>query len=87
MLLFRPTADPPALEAKAAIHSTLIRSSRSRAHVEEDAAICSLVTRTLQLVLSRSRTLLLGAVRFEDYLDVAVLSLVKLPVDLFYLVE
>ena len=77
----------PTLEAKAAIHSALKRGTRSGAHAEEEAAACVLVTRGLQRVPSRSRTLLLGAIRLKDYLDVTILSLIKLLVGLFYLLK
>jgi hypothetical protein len=43
----------PTLEAKAAIHKTLKRGSRSGAHAEEGAAACPLVTP--QLLLLRRR--------------------------------
>jgi hypothetical protein len=41
----------PTLEAKAAIHNTLKRGSRSGAHAEEEDAACPLVTRDPQQVV------------------------------------
>ena len=85
----------PTLEAKEAIHKALKSGSRSGAHAEEEGAACALATRNplraalcgdAQVPAGREHYCL-GAVRLEDYLDVAILSLIKLLVGLFYLLK